>query len=73
MHRNALTLCCAAALALGLAACGSSDDPAPPPPPPPVDPGPSAYEAGKAAIMAAMTEADARAAFDAIDLGMVSG
>ena len=73
MHKNVITLCCAAAFALGLAACSSSDDPPPPPPPPPVDPGPSAYEAGKAAIMAAMTEADAQAAYDDIDLSMVSG
>ena len=74
MHKNVITLCCAAAFALGLAACSSSDDPAPPPPPPPpVDPGPTAYEAGKAAIMAAATEADAQAAYDAIDLTMVSG
>ena len=74
MHKNVLTLCCAAAFALGLAACSSSDDPAPPPPPPPpVDPGPTAYEAGKAAIMAADTAAGAQAAYDAIDLSDVSG
>ena len=73
MHKNLITLCCAVAFALGLAACSSSDDPAPPPPPPPpVDPGPSAYEVGKAAIMAAMTEADAQAAYDAVDLDEIT-
>ena len=72
MHKNVITLCCAAAFALGLAACSSSDDPAPPPPTPPVEPMPSAYEEGKAAIMAAMTAAEAQAAYDAVDLDEIT-
>ena len=72
MHKNVITLCCAAAFALGLAACSSSDDPAPPPTTPPVEPMPSAYEEGKAAIMAAMTVAEAQAAHAAVDPTMVT-
>ena len=67
-------LAAVAVLGMGLAACSSSDDPAPPPPPPPpVDTGPTAYEAGKAAIMAADTAEEARDAYDDIDLSEVSG
>ncbi|MDD9994066.1 MAG: hypothetical protein OXP75_19890 [Rhodospirillales bacterium] len=36
-------------------------------------PPPTAYEAGKAAIMAATTAADAQAAYDAVDQSMVTG
>ena len=72
MHKNVITLCCAAAFALGLAACSSSDDPAPPPPTPPVEPMPSAYEEGKAAIMAAMSPTEAQDAYDDVNKSMIT-
>ncbi len=42
-------------------------------PPPVVEPEPTAYEAGKAAIMAATTEEAAQAAYDAVDQTEISG
>ena len=74
-HKNLLTLCVAAVLTLGLAACGSDgSDPVTemPDPTPPPDPGPTPYEAAKAAIEAATTAAAAQAAYDGA-LGNVSG
>ena len=53
-----------------------SSDPAPTEPPAPVDPPepePTAYEAGKAAIMAATTAATAQAAYDAVDQTAITG
>ena len=74
-HKNLLTLCVAALLTLGLAACGSDgSDPVvmEPDPTPPPDPGPTAYEAAKAAIAAAATAEAAQAAYNGA-LGDVTG
>ena len=63
-HRKLMTICAAAVLTLGLAACGGggSDTSEGPPMPPP----PTPYESAVAAIAAATTAADAQAAYDAV-------
>ena len=73
-HKNLLTLCVAAVLTLGLAACGGDggDDPVTTMPDPPPDPGPTPYEAAKAAIAAATTAEAAQAAYNGA-LGDVTG
>ncbi len=61
-----------AIVGIGLVGCSSSDDPAPPPPAP-VEPGPTEYELGKAAIEEAETPEAAQEAYDAVNLDAVSG
>ena len=76
MYKNLMTVCCAAVLALGLAACGSSDKTATPgaPPPgngdPPAPPGPTPEETTKAAGTKAKAIGKVMVAdpFDAVDV-----
>ena len=70
--RSLLAACSIVALSAVMYGCvhsGDSDDT----PPPVVEPEPTAYEAGLAAIQAADTAAAAQAAYDAVDLTAVTG
>ena len=70
--RSLLAACSIVALSAVMYGCvhdGGSDEP----PPMTGEPEPTAYEAGKAAIMAATTAADARAAHAAVDQTAITG
>ena len=70
--RSLLAACSIVALSAVMYGCvhdGGSDEP----PPMTGEPEPTAYEAGKAAIMAATTAEAAQAAYDAVDLTAISG
>ena len=75
LTRTLLAACSIVALSAVMYGCvHSSDDPAPPPvTEPDPEPEPTAYEAGKAAIMAATTAEAAQAAYDAVDQTAISG
>ena len=71
-RKHYLMIALLAGFGLALGACGGGSD-APPPMTEIPEPMPTPYEAGKAAIEAATTAADAQAAYDAVDLTAVTG
>lgn len=68
-----MTICAAAVLTLGLAACGGGGSDTADTMPPVVEPEPTPYEVASAAIAAAGTEAEARAAVAAAVAAGISG
>ena len=65
-HRKLMTICAAAVLTLGLAACGGGGSDTADTMPPVVEPEPTPYETATAAIAAATTADAAQAAYDAV-------